>query len=93
MGVFIDTSYFFARLVAGDQWYESATKASPPELAVTSSLVIHETISLLQWIRSRPGVRILYPDAVLQAEARDQFARWGAGGSNAAGFEILERGG
>ena len=107
MRVFIDTGYFFARLVARDQWHERAKKAVPPDLeAVTSSLVINETISLLQakgmfsaalsflrGIRGRPGVRIVHIDAVLQAKAWELFGRWGATGANAvdcASFAVME---
>ena len=96
MRVFIDTSYFFARLVERDQWHEKAKQAVKPGLsAVTSSLVINETISLLQargrfasaltflrGIRSRPDMRIIHVDPVLQAEAWDLFGRWGAAGAN-----------
>ncbi|MBI3696241.1 MAG: type II toxin-antitoxin system VapC family toxin [Acidobacteria bacterium] len=92
----IDTSYFFARLVKRDPWQLAA---------VTSSLVINETVSLLQarnmfsaaltflrGIRSRPDLRIVYVDAVLQAEAWDLFGRWGATGAtvvDCASFAIM----
>ncbi len=97
MQVFIDTSYFFARLVARDQWHERARKAATGHLTpITSALVISETISLLQakgmfsaalmflsGVRDSPDVRIIYVDPVLQAEAWDLFGRWGASGANA----------
>lgn len=97
MQVFIDTSYYIARLVARDQWHEKAKRAVKPELRlITSSLVINETISLLQArgmysaaltflreIRTRPGTHIIYVDAVLQSEAWDLFSRWGSSGANA----------
>ncbi|MBI3666788.1 MAG: type II toxin-antitoxin system VapC family toxin [Acidobacteria bacterium] len=106
MQVFIDTSYFFARLVARDQWHHKAKKAVSRHLAaVTSSLVVNETISLLQakgmfsaaltflrGIRDSPDVRIIHVDPVLQAEAWDLFGRWGASGANpvdCASFAIM----
>jgi predicted nucleic acid-binding protein len=97
MQVFIDTSYFFARMVENDQWHKRAKKAAGSyRSAVTSSLVINETVSLLQakgmfsaalaflhGIRRTPEVRIVYLDPVLQTEAWDLFARWGGSGANA----------
>ena len=97
MLTFIDTSYFFARLVASDQWHERAKRAAKPGLrSVTSSLVINETISLLQakgffspaltflrGIRLSSDVRVIYPDAALQSEAWDLFGKWGGSGANA----------
>jgi len=106
MRVFIDTSYFFARLVKRDQWHKKAKKAATGRLAaVTSSLVINETISLLQakgmfsaaltflrGIRTSQDIRIIPVDPVLQAEAWDLFGRWGASGATAvdcASFAIM----
>ena len=106
MLIFIDTSYFFARLVASDQWHQRAKRAAKPGLrAVTSSLVINETISLLQAkgffspaltflrvIRHSPEVRVIYPDAALQSDAWDLFGKWGGSGANAvdcASFAVM----
>ena len=106
MRVFIDTSYFFARLVVRDQWHEKAMKAVVSHMdAVTSSVVINETISLLQakgmlsaalaflrGVRSSPDIRIIHVDPVLQAEAWNLFRQWGAIGANAvdcASFAVM----
>ncbi len=97
MHAFIDTSYFYARMVQNDQWHRRAKKAAaiPNLVAVTSSLVVNETASLLQakgrfsaaltflrGIRSSPDARIIHVDPVLQAEAWDLFGKWGAMGAN-----------
>ena len=91
MHAFIDTSYFYARLVQNDQWHKRAQKAAaaPNLVAVTSSLVVSETASLLQakgkfsaaptflrGIRSGSEIRIIHVDPVLQAEAWDLFGKW-----------------
>ena len=108
MQAFIDTSYFFARLVQRDQWHQKAKRAVVPQLTtVTSSLVINETVSLLQarnmfsaaltflrGVRSQPDLRIVYVDPALQAEAWDLFGRWGASGAtvvDCASFAIMRR--
>ena len=47
--VFVDTGYFYARLSPRDQWHEKARQVRiEAGSAVTSSLVVNETISLLQ---------------------------------------------
>jgi len=106
--VFLDTGYFVALQVEVDQWYGAAVKATRPGLRlVTSSLVINETISLLQSrrqfstaleflqrIRVEPALQIVYVDAALQSEAWDLFHRWGASGANAvdcASFALMRR--
>ena len=107
MQAFIDTSYFFARLVRQDQWHSKAKKAAaaPNLAAVTSTLVINETASLLQakgmfqaalaflsGIRGSPEIRIIHVDPALQAEAWDLFGKWGAMGANVidcASFAIM----
>ena len=107
MHAFIDTSYFFARLVQNDQWHKRAQRAAavPNLVAVTSSLVINETVSLLQskgqlssaltflrGIRSSPDIRTIHVDPVLQAEAWDLFGKWCAIGVNivdCASFAIM----
>jgi hypothetical protein len=94
MHVFIDTSYFFARLVKRDQWHRQACAAAAMETTpVTSSLVVNETVSLLQakgvlsaaltflrGIRSTDDIRVIHVDPVLQAEAWDLFGKWGPAG-------------
>jgi predicted nucleic acid-binding protein len=47
--VFLDTGYFIALQVEADQWHSAAVGVLHPDLRlVTSSLVINETILLLQ---------------------------------------------
>ena len=97
MHVFIDTSYFFARMVQNDQWHKRAQKAAAilNLVPVTSSLVVSETAALLQAkgkfsdaltflgrVRSSPEIRIIHVDPVLQAEAWDLFGKWGAIGAS-----------
>ena len=106
MQAFIDTSYFFARLVAHDQWHSKAKRAASANLAaVTSSLVLNETASLLQakgmfptaltflaGVRHSEQIRVIHVDPVLQAEAWDLFGKWGATGANVvdcASFAIM----
>jgi predicted nucleic acid-binding protein len=97
MTVFVDSSYFVARVLARDQWRAQAIQAAEPGLRfVTSAPVINETISLLQArgqlsaaleflqeIRANPEVEIVYLDSALQAEAWDLFCRWGGSGAGA----------
>ncbi|MCP5114164.1 MAG: PIN domain-containing protein [bacterium] len=94
---FVDTGYFIARVVPRDQWHKRAVKAEKQaDSLVTSSLVINETISLLQGrglfstaleflqgTRHQTSLRVIYPDAVLQSLAWDLFSRHGASGANA----------
>jgi len=97
MTAFVDTSFYIARIMARDQWHEKALRAVRPNISFfTSALVINETISLLQArgffsaavgflreTRLGGGVSIIYPDAVLQSDGWDLFARWGPAGANA----------
>jgi uncharacterized protein len=97
MRVFTDTSYYIARVMPMDQWHKAAVKAVRPGMTFfTSSLVINETISLLQArgyfsaaltfldrIRQSEDVQIFYPDPALQAAAWDLFGEWGGSGANA----------
>jgi predicted nucleic acid-binding protein len=97
MTAFADTSFFVALLVKQDQWHSRAARASRANLSlVTSSLVINETISLLQArghfsealvflreIRRDEQVEIFYPDAAVQSQAWEEFNRWGGMGANA----------
>lgn len=108
MTVFVDTSYFIAIANRRDQWHNRAmAAANAGENYITSSLVINETISLLQarraqgaalqfliQIRANRSVQIVYPDPVLQTLGWDQFQRWGGIGANAVdcvSFAIMER--
>lgn len=108
MRIFVDTSYYVARLVSHDQWHAAAKKGRVPLSGVfTSSLVVNETISLLQsrgflsealsflsQIRATDDVQIICPDAVLQSEAWDLFQIWGGSGPNAVdcvSFAIMKR--
>jgi len=83
--------------MARDQWHEKALRAVRPGITFfTSTLVINETISLLQArgffsaaigflreARASQDVSIVYPDAVMQSEGWDMFARWGPAGADA----------
>ena len=97
MRIFVDTSYYIARMMLRDQWHRASIKAVKSGMIFfTSSLVINETISLLQSrsyfsaaltflerVRRNEEVQIIHPDPVLQAEAWDLFGRWGSAGANA----------
>ena len=97
MTVFLDTGYFVAFLVPRDQWFRKAVDAARTDLrAVTSSLVVNETVSLLQargllstalaWlsgIRADPKTLIIYLDAPLQVEGWSLFHRYAGSGANA----------
>ena len=108
MTVFVDSGYYIAFLIPRDQWFHEAEKAGRSEFrAVTSSMVVNETISLLQargllstalgWlqgVRQDTNTQIVYVDAVLQSEAWDLFHRWGGSGANpvdCASFAIMRR--
>ncbi len=108
MRVFIDTSYFVARVMARDQWHQRANRAVEPGMVFyTSSLVINETVSLLQArglfstaltflerTRWNESIRTIHPDPVVQEEAWDLFGKWGGGGANAidcVSFAIMHR--
>ena len=97
MRIFIDTSFFIALTMKRDQWHVRARGAMPSEMSlVTSSLVVNETISLLQArgyfsdalvflreVRGNEHLEMLYVDPALQSQAWDEFSRWGAMGANA----------
>jgi predicted nucleic acid-binding protein len=108
MRVFVDTAYYIARVMPRDQWHKTAVKAARPGMMFfTSSLVINETISLLQArghfsaalafldrIRQSEEVQILYADAAVQEEAWDLFGEWGGSGANAVdcvSFAMMKR--
>ena len=90
------------------QWHRKALKAPRPGMSFfTSSLVINETISLLQArgyfsaavsflqeVGRNPEVQIVHVDPVLQGVAWDLFSRWGSTGANAvdcASFAVMEK--
>jgi len=101
MRVFVDTSYYVARIMPRDQWHGAALEAVQPEMTFfTSSLIVNEVISLLQSrghlsaaltflesVRRSDQVQITYPDPALQTEAWDLFGRWG--GSGATGVDCV----
>ncbi len=107
MRVFVDTSYFIARLVERDQWHKKACKAATARTEpVTSSLVINETVSLLQargqlsaaltflrGIRNSPDIHVVYVDPATQNEGWDLFNKWSGLGANAidcTSFAIMQ---
>jgi predicted nucleic acid-binding protein len=97
MTAFVDTSFYIARIMPHDQWHEKAVRAARPgSTFLTSSLVINETVSLLQArgfssaasaflreTRLNQDISIVYPDAAMQCEGWDLFARWGSTGASA----------
>ena len=108
MRVFVDTAYFIARLKTRDQWHERAVEAAKgTHEFVTSSLVINETISLVQCrgatsaalqflthTRANPALQIIYPEPAIQSLAWDLFHRWagiGANGVDCVSFAIMQR--
>ena len=96
MTVFVDTSYFIARMQASDQWHAAAVAADDPTYdLVTSNDVVNETISLLRArgfvslaldflreIRAGGDIHVVYVDAGIQAEAWDLYARFAGIGSS-----------
>ena len=108
MRVFVDTSYYLARALPKDQWHKAAVRAVRPGMTFfTSSLVINESISLLQArghvsaalafldrMRQNAEVQIVYADPAWQAEAWDLFGEWAGSGANAVdclSFAIMKR--
>jgi len=108
MRVFVDTSYYLARALPRDQWHAASIKASKAGMSFfTSSMVVNETISLLQSrgylsaaltflerMRLKEEVQIIHPDAALQSEAWDLFGRWAGAGASAidcTSFAIMRR--
>ena len=92
----------------GDQWHERARGAMPSEMSLaTSSLVVNETISLLQargyfsdalvFLRESRGndhLEMLYVDPALQSQAWDEFSRGRAMGANAVdcvSFSLMKK--
>ncbi len=108
MNVFVDSGYYLARLIPHDQWHRAALRAVAPGMRFfTSSLVINETITLLQrrgffsaslefleQTRSNEDVEVVYPDSALQSTAWDLFGQWGGSGASAVdcvSFAIMKR--
>jgi predicted nucleic acid-binding protein len=108
MKVFIDTSFYIARLMPHDQAHAKAVKAVKSDLIpITSSLIVNETIALLQArgflsaaieflreARSSPYVQIVQIDPVIQSEAWDLFVRYGGTGANpvdCSSFAVMRR--
>ncbi len=108
MTAFVDTGFFVALLVERDQFNARAMKALDPKVRmVTSSLVINETISLLQargllslaleylrGVRSDANLSIVQVDAGLQTKAWELFHRWGGIGVNAVdctSFAVMQQ--
>jgi predicted nucleic acid-binding protein len=106
--VFVDTSFYVARIMARDQWHGRAVAAAKPGLDyITSSLVLNETISLLQArgyldaafefienARSGSPALVIYPDAALHGAGWDLFVRHAALGANAVdcvSFAIMQK--
>lgn len=109
MTVFLDTSFILAALSSRDQRHRrAALTATQHGLArITSSLVINETVTLLQMrgrlsqalefladAQGKPDLQIVYPDPALQVEAWDLFVRWagtGASPVDCLSFAIMRR--
>ena len=104
----MDTSYYVARIMPRDQWHKAAVRAVRSGMNFfTSSLVVNESISLLQArghvsaaldflgrIRHSEGIQIVYADPALQSEAWDVFGEWAGSGANAVdcvSFAIMKR--
>jgi predicted nucleic acid-binding protein len=106
--VFIDTSFYVARLMPQDQAHAKAIKAVKSDIIpITSSLIVSETIALLQAhgflsaaieflreARSSPYVQVVHIDSVVQSEAWDLFVRYGGMGANpvdCSSFAVMRR--
>ncbi len=96
MTVFVDTGFFIATIVRGDQHAESAKQAEREESTwITSSLVISETLHFLQYkgflsaalhflMEAERGAlgQIIYVDPTLQAEGWRLFHKYGGSGAS-----------
>lgn len=108
MTVFADTSYFIALLMPRDQWRKSVERLHERrDSLVTSSQVIGETITLLQMrgylslalqflaeVRADSELKIVYPDAAMQAAGWEEFRRHGgqgAGAVDSVSFAIMRK--
>ena len=95
MSVFLDTSYLYACITVRDQWHRLALAAPwPVPGGVTSSLIVNETVTLLQTrgffsrsleflqsIRDDNKIEIVYADTELQQKGWNLL--WSNGGSGA----------
>ncbi|MEP7362690.1 MAG: PIN domain-containing protein [Acidobacteriota bacterium] len=105
---FVDSSFWVALADSSDQWHKPARKswrAAGPLLTTTS--VIDETISLLQWrgqlsfaleyldkLRTDENLLIVYPDADTWAEGWRFFRKYGGSGAGAVdclSFAVMRR--
>jgi len=108
MTVFVDTGYYIATIVKRDQWARAALKAAKAPISpITSSLVVNETISLLQargllsaalafLTEARTGSlgQVIHVDESLQTEAWRLFHRWAGAGAtpvDCASFAIMSK--
>jgi uncharacterized protein len=108
VNVFVDSGYYLARLMPQDQWHRASLRAVVPGMRFfTSSLVVNETITLLQrrgyysaalefleQVRSNEELEIVYPDSALQSAGWDLFGQWGGSGASAVdcvSFAIMKR--
>ena len=98
MTAFVDTSFFIAVVMQRDQWHERAVESLRSEtMSLVTSLAGHQrnhhsasSARLLLRGAQVPApneasddLRILYPDASVQAGAWEEAASWGAKGANA----------
>jgi len=97
MSVFIDTSFLYAFLTARDQWHRLAVSVPwPVHQAVTTSLIVNETVSLLQSrglfsrsleflqnIRAADNIEIVHAGQQLQSAGWDSLIIHGGSGANA----------
>lgn len=105
MRIFVDTSYYVARMMPRDQWHRASIRAVKPGMVFfTSSPIANETISLLQSrgyfsaaltfldrVRRNEGVQIVHPDPEVQAEAWDLFVRWRRSGRTPSTASVSRR--
>lgn len=108
MRVFVDTSYFIARALTRDQWHEAAVAAVEPGMDFyTSSLVVNETITLLQtrgygreamtfldYTIRAGALHVVFPTELDQREAWRLFRVWlgiGASAVDCSSFALMAR--
>lgn len=97
MKVFVDSSFWIARISRRDQWHDAARAVRFEGLeAVTSTAIVNESISLLlkrgrlsqamkalDALRALRNLRIVSPDPLTQERAWDDFSTYGAFGADA----------
>lgn len=105
---FADTGYWIALANPSDQWHKAAKNAlREAEGIVTTSNVIDETVTLLQWrgqfsvalefldrARADTGLLIVYPDADAWSESWRLLRKYGGGGASAVdclSFAVMRR--